>query len=94
MRYALSVALLLAGCATPQQYEWRHAQNDEAQFRKDKAQCEYEAVQASGSYAPNNRGYRTAFGQVIADNKDIQDRRMEIGIMCMKARGYVRAAIQ
>lgn len=89
MKKACFLVLLLAGCATQPRLEWRHPQHgDHAQFRNDVNQCEYEAVKASGSYAPNNRGYRTSLGQSLADQMDVSSRKDEISIACMKARGY------
>lgn len=93
MRKALVLALLLTGCATQPRYEWRHPHGDKAQFDKDYAQCSYEAAAATGSYSPNNRGYRTELGSMVADNIDKNQRHNEIGNLCMKARGYIQHAI-
>jgi len=88
------VLLLLAGCATQPTYEWRHSQHDDrARFDQDAAQCRYESAAATGSYSPNNRGYRTAFGRALADAIDMSSRQTDIAILCMKARGYYQAPI-
>ena len=88
----LALTILLSSCATTQ-YGWDHPTNSEAQFTSDRAQCQYSAVTATGSYAPNNRGYQTSIGQAMADQYDIRSRQNEIFGLCMRARGYVwRAA--
>ena len=93
MRYSLVFALLLTSCATPPRYEWLHPHGSKAQFDKDYAQCSYEAAAATGSYSPNNRGYRTELGSMVADNIDRNQRYNEIGHLCMKARGYIQQAV-
>lgn len=93
-RNVVAAVLVLAGCATQPAYEWRHPQHaDRARFDTDRAQCEYEASAATGNYSPNNRGYRTDIGRAIADQIDINSRQTQIGVLCMRARGYYQAPI-
>jgi|GEM_PF-5505623 len=88
----LALTILLSSCAA-QKYGWGHPTNNEAQFHSDKARCRYVAALSSGSYAPNNPGYQTAFGKALADRMDINSRRAELVTYCMQSLGYVWAAI-
>lgn len=90
MKTTLILALLLTGCATasPPMMWKHHAHENRATFDQDIAKCRYEAVQATGSYTPDTRGYRTMLGQDLAAAMDMTKRQSDIGMLCMKARGY------
>lgn len=95
MKLALIAATLaLAGCAVAPQYMWVHSQHtDEARFRQDVAECEYNAVRSTGNYTPDTRGMRTAFGAALSSAIDMRERRTEVGVACMRARGYVQRPV-
>lgn len=82
----LAFLLAFAGCASQPSYVWDHPTGDRAQFDRDKAQCEYEATAATQQ---TDYSYRTGFGQEL----DRAIRRSDLGVMCMKARGYTQRPI-
>ena len=69
-----AIALTLAGCAKP---VWYHPTKTQADFDRDAAQCQYEAIAATanivgGSAAGMQQGFARA----------------EVAQACMRARGY------
>lgn len=89
---ALLATIALAGCATqpPMMFVHIDGNRDEGRFRRDTAECEYEAVRSTASYTPDTRGMRTAFGAALSSAIDMRDRRMDVALACMSARGYIR----
>lgn len=85
----VTLVLALSACAQ-QQTVWNHAHGSAAQFERDKLQCEYESAQGTASYsqgatARTNSG---AFAQGVSEGLTIAARRNELGMLCMRARGY------
>ena len=72
-------ALALTACAAP---TWRKPFANEADFARDKADCEYESVKYSGGY---DSSMRSASGQGIGMGL----RRLEIMRACMRNKGWV-----
>ena len=81
-------ALALAGCVTQPQLDIYHPDMSEAKMKRDVSECEYEAVKATASYTPDTTGMRTSFGAALSSGLDMRDRRIEVGLACMRARGY------
>lgn len=78
----LFILLALAGCAGPQhQPVWLKDGATQADFDKDKAFCEYEALKSVQGY---DRSMRSMFGQEL----DLNMRRSEVARACMRVRGY------
>ena len=86
----LALTLALSGCAAqqPQLEPYHPEHSDDARFKRDVAECEYEAVKATASYTPDTTGMRTAIGAGISAGIDMRDRRREVGLACLRARGY------
>jgi hypothetical protein len=80
----------LVGCALqrPQLEPYHPEHRDEVRFKRDVSECEYEAVKATASYTPDTTGMRTSFGAALSSAIDMRDRRMEVGLACLRARGY------
>lgn len=85
----LAVALLSACAAPGPQLEAFHPNHqDQARYEREVTECEYEALKATGSYTPDTTGMRSELGRAISRGLDMRDRRIEIGLACMRARGY------
>lgn len=92
MLLAFGGGLLLVGCAAQPPKVWYSKTHDNpAQFERDKAQCIYEAAQATGSYSQGQtaRTNSGAFVQGFSEGLTISMRREELGLLCMKSKGYV-----
>ena len=82
---ALAIFALTSVACAPM-YIWVHPSGDQTQLDRDSAQCEYEATAATQQI---DYSYRTTFGQEL----DRAIRRNEIGVLCMKAKGYSQRPI-
>ena len=80
------LCIVLTGCAVQPTYKWMHPTANQAQFDRDKAQCEYEIAAATQQ---TDYSYRSVFGQEL----DRATRKRDLGILCMKAKGYTQQAI-
>lgn len=92
----IAVVATFLGCAAQPGYMWKHHSHaDKAQFDKDRAQCEYEAAQGTASYSQGAtaRTYSGAVAQGIGEGFTIASRRAELGVLCMKAKGYTQHPI-
>lgn len=85
-RFAIPLLLLLSSCATQPQFVWDHPTGNQAQFERDRAQCEYETASATQQ---TDYSYRSVFGQEL----DRAMRRRDLGVLCMKAKGYQQRAL-
>ena len=96
MRPTLLLCLILTACASQPSYEWRHPSGDRAKFDKDFAQCQYEAAQATAGYSQGQtaRTNSGAFAQGFGEGLEIGARRNELGVLCMKAKGYTQHALR
>lgn len=92
MRNLLTIALsaALSACVAPgPKLEAFHPEhNDQARYERDLNECDYESLKATGSYTPDTRGMRTEFGRAYVAQTEMNSRRIEIGMACMRARGY------
>ena len=75
--FLLCSMISLTGCAS---YEWRHPTKTQADFDRDKIQCEYEAQKATAYYAYD-------FVAQVEQAKQ----RTQIFNMCMQTKGYYMA---
>ena len=73
------VSIVLSGCAQP--VVWLKPGFTQADFNRDKAQCDYET---SGATQNVDYGYRTVFGQAL----DQALRKQGLMHKCFIARGY------
>ncbi len=89
MRAAI-LALLLVGCAPAPL--WTKSGATQADFDRDKAQCEYEAALATASYSQGNtaRTAAGAAGQGFGEGMAIGMKKTELGRMCMSTKGYTQ----
>lgn len=92
MKYAaIALALAMWGCAAPgpklEAYHPEH--NDQARYTRDLNECDYESRKATGSYTPDTRGMRTEIGRAYSAHVDMNSRLIDIGMSCMRARGYL-----
>lgn len=87
---AAAALLALCGCVAPgPKLEAFHPEhNDQARYTRDLNECDYEARKATGSYTPDTRGMRTEFGRALSAQMDMNSRQIDIGMSCMRARGY------
>ena len=87
---ALPVVVALAGCVAPgPKLEAFHPEHqDQARYTRDLYECDYESKKATGGYTPDTRGMRTEFGRALSAQMDMDSRQVEIGMACMRARGY------
>ena len=79
----------LSGCAT-QQFIWVKSDQNQMDYSRDLAQCEYEGKLATASYSsgPTARGANNAAIQGMFEGLEISGRRQDLMLSCMKARGY------
>jgi len=79
-RIIICLTVALAGCAAAP-LQWIKAGATEAQFAQDRRECEFDVAKATQTYDPS---MRSMLGQ------DLQRvmRQRELGIMCLRARGY------
>lgn len=80
----MACALALAGCGAGGQMRWVKPGATAADFDQDKMACEYEAAKATAS--GGNFGMQTSIGAGIAEGM----KRQELGIMCLRSKGYTQ----
>src|SRR5437762_12966528 len=93
--YAALVAVI-TGCAIQPTYMWVRPNTSQAEFEADRARCLYEAeaaVATYGSSAPTQRtlGGSSAQGLSLGYGKAMESN--NLGVLCMKARGYSQQAL-
>jgi len=78
---AACTCLVLAACAPMKPMVWVKPGATAAEFEQAKAQCIYEVTAATQQ---TDYSYRTVIGQEL----DRSIRQRELGLLCMKARGW------
>lgn len=79
--FIATLVVTLAACAAPRPVVWYKSGADQAQFEKDRLECEYEAMKSVQTYDPS---MRTMIGQEL----DLAMRRSDLQAMCLRVRGY------
>lgn len=95
--FIFALLVVLTGCATPtgHKYMWMKNGASQADFDRDKAQCNYEAVAATASYStgPTARTSSGAFVQGFGEGMARGIRQNELIELCLTARGYSKAPV-
>lgn len=87
------VIFFLYGCTS--QKPWVKEGATRQDFKRDLAQCEYEAAGSVSSYSTGQTAYTAAgaMAQGAAEGAVKGLRRSELTSLCLKARGYIQAKI-
>lgn len=73
---------LVTGCAVNKPFTWDRVGSGDANLSEDIARCEYEAA----AHTQVDNSFRSGLGQEL----DRQIRQRDLGIMCMRSKGWVQ----